>query len=168
MLYMCGDDYVLECWGLWSSDLSVSNHRRVELWDGIADVIYSVCAIRLRTFYKYVTVLSGSSSLVDGHRNFSCTFCKTSLPSLLFSRSATATLPTNHHVTPSPPSQITAALANADKLEKGEKWDKGLILPGTLDLDAFPLSDEKLGVVFEDEDMVSRCRLLELQRSRIG
>ena len=28
-------------------------------------------------------------------------------------------------------------------------------MPGTLDIETFPFSDEKLGVVFEDEDMVS-------------
>lgn len=91
----------------------------------------------------------------DETRNFSCTFCKTSLPSLLFSRSPTTPFPSEHHIPPSPPNRIAAALANADKLEKGERWDKGLILPGTLDVEAFGFGDEKLGVMFEDEDMVS-------------
>lgn len=97
-----------------------------------------VCAVRLRTFYK----------MRD------CTFCKTRLPSLLFCRSPTIPFPPEHHVTPSPSEVIAVAHAAEDKLPKGERWDRGLTLPGTLDLSKFPYTDEKLGVVFEDEDMV--------------
>ena len=115
----------------------------------------SVCAIRLRIFYKCAYPGEHLKDWLTRTRNFSCTFCKTSLPSLLFSRDPTTRFPTEHRLTPSPANRIAAALANADKLEKGEKWDKGLVLPGTLDLEAFRHSDDKLGVVFEDEDMVS-------------
>lgn len=59
---------------------------------------------------------------------------------------------------------IAAAAANAEKLPKGQKWDEGLINPGTLDVTKFPCSDAKLGVVFEDEEMV-RLRL-HMCRSR--
>ncbi|ORY35728.1 hypothetical protein BCR39DRAFT_511754 [Naematelia encephala] len=103
-----------------------------------------VCAIRLRTFYK---------------KN-ECTFCKTPLPSLLFSRSPTTPFPSEHHITPSPPAVIAAALANADKLPKEQRWDVGLILPGKLDLTAFPYVDEKLNVVFEDEDVMEQSLLI--------
>nr|XP_031863964.1 uncharacterized protein CI109_000608 [Kwoniella shandongensis]KAA5531036.1 hypothetical protein CI109_000608 [Kwoniella shandongensis] len=103
-----------------------------------------VCAVRLRTFYK---------------KN-DCTFCKTPLPSLLFSRSPETPFPSEHHVTPSPPKVIAKAHDNADKLPKGERWDKGLIMPGTLDVAAFPFGDEILGVVFEDEDMMEATLLL--------
>ncbi|WVQ72092.1 hypothetical protein IAR50_001637 [Cryptococcus sp. DSM 104548] len=94
-----------------------------------------VCAIRLRTFYK------------KDH----CTFCKTHLPSVYFSRLPTAGFPEENHLVPSPAAKIAKAKAEA---KKDEKWEKGLILPGTLDLGAFPYVDEKLGVVFEDEDMM--------------
>ena len=40
-------------------------------------------------------------------------------------------------------------------MEKGHKWYEGLILPGKLDVTKFEFGDAKLGVVFEDEDMVS-------------
>ncbi|ODN83658.1 hypothetical protein L202_01755 [Cryptococcus amylolentus CBS 6039] len=94
-----------------------------------------VCAIRLRTFYK------------KDH----CTFCKTDLPTVYFSRLPTAVFPEENHLTPSPAAKIAKAKAEA---KKDEKWQKGLILPGTLDLGAFPYVDDKLGVVFEDEDMM--------------
>nr|ODN94469.1 cytoplasmic protein [Cryptococcus depauperatus CBS 7855] len=94
-----------------------------------------ICAIRLRTFYKKTD----------------CTFCKTPNPSVFFSRSPDTTFPTEHHVKPSHPDLIARAQAAT---KKDERWDKGLILPGTLDLTAFPYTDEKLGVVFEDEDVM--------------
>ncbi|WRT68595.1 uncharacterized protein IL334_005573 [Kwoniella shivajii] len=103
-----------------------------------------VCAVRLRTFYKKTD----------------CTFCKTPLPSLLFSRSPTAPFPTEHHVSPSSPSVIAAAQAKAESLPKGSKWDEGIIHPGTLDIGAFPYGDDILGVVFEDEDMMEATLLL--------
>ncbi|KAK8854623.1 hypothetical protein IAR55_003362 [Kwoniella newhampshirensis] len=103
-----------------------------------------VCAVRLRTFYKKTD----------------CTFCKTPLPSLLFSRSPETPFPAECHVTPSPPQVIAKAHDNADKLPKGERWDKGLVMPGTLDVGAFPFGDEILGVVFEDEDMMEATLLL--------
>ena len=106
----------------------------------------------------FIIFLSDISA--DDIRNFSCTFCKTSIPSLLFSRSPSTPFPADHHIQPTPPNRIAAALANTDKLEKGERWDKGLTMPGTLELALFPFSDEKLGVVFEDEDMVSHSTLL--------
>ena len=43
-----------------------------------------------------------------------------------------------------------------EKLEKGKVWYEGMVLPGTLDLGAFQFTDDKLGVVFEDEDLVSQ------------
>ncbi|WWC90552.1 uncharacterized protein L201_005488 [Kwoniella dendrophila CBS 6074] len=103
-----------------------------------------VCAVRLRTFYKKTD----------------CTFCKTPLPSLLFSRSPTAPFPTEHHVTPSPPNVIAAAHAKEESLPKGKKWDEGIIHPGSLDISAFPYADEILAVVFEDEDMMEATLLL--------
>ncbi|WVW85416.1 hypothetical protein I302_107454 [Kwoniella bestiolae CBS 10118] len=103
-----------------------------------------VCAVRLRTFYKKTD----------------CTFCKTPLPSLLFSRSPSAPFPTEHHITPSPPSQIAEAQAKIESLPKGAKWDAGITHPGTLDIGAFPYGDDILGVVFEDEDMMDATLLL--------
>ncbi|WVR09437.1 hypothetical protein IAU60_006504 [Kwoniella sp. DSM 27419] len=98
-----------------------------------------VCAVRLRTFYK---------------KN-DCTFCKTPLPSLLFSRSPTCTFPTEHHITPTPPAVIAAAQAKAAKEnDKTKKWDAKLTHPGKLDLTAFPHVDDILSVVFEDEEMM--------------
>jgi hypothetical protein len=94
-----------------------------------------------------------SSKLTRCRKN-ECTFCKTPAPSLLFSRSADTPFPEDHHRQPSPAKVIAAALENADKLPKGEKWDRGLTLPGTLDMGSFPYTDDKLGVVFEDEAMV--------------
>lgn len=93
--------------------------------------------------------------MADDGRKTECTFCKTPTPSVLFSRTPNTPFPTEHHITPSPPAVIAAAQAGADKLEKGQRWDRGLTLPGKLDMTAFPHTDEKLGVVFEDEDMVS-------------
>lgn len=87
-------------------------------------------------------------------RKYECTFCKTVTPSLLFSSSPNASFPTEHHVRPSPPKDIAAAQAGADKLEKGKVWYEGLTLPGTLDLNQFKYVDKKLGVVFEDEELV--------------
>ena len=92
-------------------------------------------------------------------RKTDCTFCKTPLPTVLFSRSPDTPFPSENHLEPSPPNAIAKAQEEA---KKGERWDKGLTLPGTLDLGAFPYVDEKLGVVFEDEDMV--CRLYQIQR----
>ncbi|RXK42341.1 hypothetical protein M231_00331 [Tremella mesenterica] len=82
------------------------------------------------------------------------------MPSLLFSRSPTAPFPTDHHLTPSPAEQIASASANTDKLEKGQKWYTGLTMPGTLDLTKFKYTDAKLGLVFEDEDMMEATLLL--------
>lgn len=101
-------------------------------------------------------------AVTDQNRKKDCTYCKTVQPSLIFSRSPTATFPTEHHVKPSPAAKIEAARANADKLAKGQKWDAGLILPGTLDMSAFEFSDDQTSVVFEDADMVrllSSCDL---------
>lgn len=78
---------------------------------------------------------------------------------MLFSRSPDTPFPSENHLEPSPPNAIAKAQEEA---KKGERWDKGLTRPGTLDLGAFPYVDEKLGVVFEDEDMV--CRLYQIQR----
>ncbi|WVF67503.1 hypothetical protein IAT40_002259 [Kwoniella sp. CBS 6097] len=107
-----------------------------------------VCAVRLRTFYK---------------KN-DCTFCKSPLPSLLFSRSPTAPFPSEHHITPSRPEVIAAAQAKGDKEReagnKTYKWDKNIIWPGKLDLGAFPYIDEILNVVFENEDMMEATLLL--------
>ncbi|ORX38336.1 hypothetical protein BD324DRAFT_578052 [Kockovaella imperatae] len=103
-----------------------------------------VCAIRLRSFYK----------------KYECTYCKTVTPSLLFSRTSTAPFPAEHHVQPSPAARIQAAMDGADKLPKGQQWFKGLTLPGTLDVEAFEHHDVKLGVVFEDEDMMEATLLL--------
>lgn len=88
------------------------------------------------------------------NRKIDCTYCKTVQPSLYFSRSPNTPFPEDHRVKPSPAHLIAAAQANADKLGKGERWDKGLILPGKLDMAAFEFKDEKLSVVFEDADMV--------------
>ena len=90
----------------------------------------------------------------DFDRKSECTFCKTPLPSLLFSRSAETPFPEEHHRQSSPANVIAAAQENAEKLPKGERWDRGLTLPGTLDLGSFAFTDDKLGVVFEDEAMV--------------
>lgn len=87
-------------------------------------------------------------------RKTECTFCKTPTPSILFTRSPDTPFPEDHHKRASPPNVIAAALENAEKLPKGERWDRGLTLPGTLEMGAFPYVDEKLGVVFEDEEMV--------------
>ncbi|KAK1927275.1 putative cytoplasm protein [Papiliotrema laurentii] len=103
-----------------------------------------VCAVRLRTFYK----------------KYECTFCKTITPSLYFSRSPSVTFPTEHHLPPSPANRIAAAQAGADKLEKGKVWYEGLTLPGTLDVERFEFSDKKLGVVFEDEELIEQTLLL--------
>ncbi|WVQ95123.1 hypothetical protein IAU59_002217 [Kwoniella sp. CBS 9459] len=107
-----------------------------------------VCAVRLRTFYK---------------KN-DCTFCKSPLPSLLFSRSPTAPFPSENHIIPSRPDVIAAAQAKGEKEReagnKTYKWDKNIIWPGTLDLGSFPYTDEILNVVFEDEDMMEATLLL--------
>lgn len=87
-------------------------------------------------------------------RKYECTFCKTVTPSLLFSRSPECVFPAEHHVQPSPPNKISAAQNSAEKLEKGRVWYDGLTLPGTLNLEEFEFSDDKLGVVFEDEELV--------------
>ncbi|KAL1405818.1 hypothetical protein Q8F55_007496 [Vanrija albida] len=104
-----------------------------------------VCAIRLRVFYKRIE----------------CTFCKTLLPSLQFSQSPDATLPDGPWRKPSSDAALEKAQADAEKPEnKGKKWYQGLVLPGTLDVKDFPYADEKLGVVFEDEEMMEQCLLL--------
>lgn len=89
-----------------------------------------------------------------------CAYCKTLCPSLLFSRSSEVQFPDGPFRRPSSQQAIERAQAEADKPEKkGKKWYQGLILPGTLDLKDFPYSDEKLGVVFEDEEVVSHHSL---------
>lgn len=93
----------------------------------------------------------------DLDRKYECTFCKTVTPSLLFSRNSNATFPTEHHLDTSPADRITAA-QNVEKVEKGKTWYDGLVLPGTLDLSQFKFTDSKLGVVFEDQDLVSDIR----------
>nr|XP_019011646.1 uncharacterized protein I206_03749 [Kwoniella pini CBS 10737]OCF50427.1 hypothetical protein I206_03749 [Kwoniella pini CBS 10737] len=103
-----------------------------------------VCAVRLRTFYKKTD----------------CTFCKTPLPSLLFSRSPSTPFPSEHHITPSPPNVIADAQAKIESLPKGKKWDEGITHPGSLDVAAFPYGDDILSVVFEDEDMMDATLLL--------
>ncbi|KAL7422362.1 hypothetical protein Q5752_003008 [Cryptotrichosporon argae] len=104
-----------------------------------------VCAIRLRVFYK----------------KFECTYCKTICPSVLFSHSPTTPFPASPRVPESSARAIERAQADADKPEnKGKVWWKGLTLPGALDLKAFPYTDEKMGVVFEDEDMMESTLLL--------
>ncbi|KAK4689158.1 hypothetical protein P7C73_g938, partial [Tremellales sp. Uapishka_1] len=103
-----------------------------------------ICALRLRVFYK----------------KSDCTFCKTPLPSVLFTRSPETPFPDGHRVKPSDPNRIAAAQANADKLEKGKNWREGLIFPGTLKLDDFEFYDSPTGVVFEDEDMMEETLLL--------
>jgi hypothetical protein len=95
------------------------------------------------------------------------------LPSLLFSRSSESTFPTEHQIKPSPPNKIAIAIANQEKMEKekGPKWDAGLIFPGMLDVEKFDFNDVKLGVVFEDEEMVSRstaCPRASWRRNRRG
>jgi len=51
---------------------------------------------------------------------------------------------------------IAAALARAEKSkDKNERWDRGLTLPGKLDLSAFEYKDEKTSIVFETPEMVS-------------
>ncbi len=84
-----------------------------------------------------------------------CAYCKTLCPSLLFSREQ-AQFPDGPLRKPSSEQKIERAQAEAEKPEnKGKKWYQGLILPGTLDLKEFEFKDEKLGVVFEDEEVVS-------------
>ncbi len=162
MLHLCGTYHVLERRGVRTSDLPVSGDVSTsssgELTRSEACLL-TTCVQCLRHSLAHLlqvwSLFNAMRPRLTRIRNFSCTFCKTSLPSLLFSRSPSNPLPTEHHITPSPPNRIAAALANADKLEKGERRDKGLTLPGLLDLGQFPFNDEKLGVVFEDEDMVS-------------
>jgi hypothetical protein len=84
-----------------------------------------------------------------------CAYCKTLCPSLLFAREQ-AQFPDGPLRKPSSEQKIERAQAEAEKPEnKGKKWYQGLILPGTLDLKEFEFKDEKLGVVFEDEEVVS-------------
>ncbi|KAJ9114719.1 hypothetical protein QFC22_005595 [Naganishia vaughanmartiniae] len=77
-----------------------------------------ICAIRLRVFYK----------------KLDCTFCKTLLPSLLFTTDAETPFPS----TP-PDSKLP---------------------PGTLDMSAYEFSDAKLGIVFENAEMMEATLLL--------
>lgn len=107
-------------------------------------------------FLQVSTVASLPALPIDDGRKYECTFCKTITPSLYFSRSPSVTFPTEHHLPPSPANRIAAAQAGADKLEKGKVWYEGLTLPGTLDVERFEFSDKKLGVVFEDEELVRR------------
>lgn len=80
-------------------------------------------------------------------------------PSLLFSKSPETEFPDGPFRKPTAPATIERAQAEATKPEnKGKKWYSGLVLPGTLDLKQFPYSDEKLGVAFEDEEVVSTQR----------
>lgn len=84
-----------------------------------------------------------------------CAYCKTLCPSLLFAREM-APFPDGPLRKPSSEQRIERARAEAEKPEnKGKKWYQGLDLPGTLDLKEFEFKDEKLGVAFEDEEVVS-------------
>ncbi|BEI87477.1 uncharacterized protein CcaverHIS019_0101950 [Cutaneotrichosporon cavernicola] len=103
-----------------------------------------VCAIRLRVFYKMIE----------------CAYCKTLCPSLLFAREQAA-FPVGPLRKPSSEQRMERAQAEAEKPEnKGKKWYQGLVLPGTLDLKEFEFKDEKLGVVFEDEEVMEQSLLL--------
>lgn len=94
--------------------------------------------------------------LLTTSRRIECTFCKTLLPSLQFSRSPEATLPNGPWKKASSDAALEKAEADAQKPEnKGKRWYQGLVLPGTLDVTDFPFADEKLSVVFEDDEMVS-------------
>ena len=58
---------------------------------------------------------------------------------------------------------IAAAQARAEKSkDKNERWDRGLTLPGKLDLSAFEYKDEKTSIVFETPEMVSFLLKFEL------
>jgi hypothetical protein len=91
----------------------------------------------------------------DENRKTDCTYCKTAQPSLVFSRSPTTPFPAEHTLRPSAPAAIAAAQARAEKeKDKSERWDRGLTLPGKLNMNHFEFKDEKTSIVFEDEDMV--------------
>jgi len=98
--------------------------------------------------------INSPETMLMNDRKKDCTFCKTYLPSLFFSHSPDSTLPSEHHLPSSLPNEIASAQAGA---EKGKDWTTGLTLPGTLDLTAFEFVDDKLGVVFENEEIVSVC-----------
>jgi hypothetical protein len=52
---------------------------------------------------------------------------------------------------------IAAAQARAEKEKNStERWDRGLTLPGKLDLTAFKYKDEKTSIVFETQEMVRK------------
>jgi len=99
----------------------------------------------------------------DEIRKTDCTYCKTPQPSLFFSGSPTTPFPADHQLTPSAPAVIAAAQARAEKSkDKNERWDRGLTLPGKLDLSAFEYKDEKTSIVFETPEMVSFLLKFEL------
>jgi hypothetical protein len=92
----------------------------------------------------------------DEIRKTDCTYCKTPQPSLFFSGSPNTPFPADHQLTPTAPAVIAAAQARAEKSkDKNERWDRGLTLPGKLDLSAFEYKDEKTSIVFETPEMVS-------------
>jgi hypothetical protein len=107
---------------------------------------------------------SDQMTAADEIRKTDCTYCKTPQPSLFFSGSPTPPFPADHQLTPTPPAVIAAAQARAEKSkDKNERWDRGLTLPGKLDLSAFEYKDEKTSIVFETPEMVSY--LLTVDRS---
>jgi hypothetical protein len=94
--------------------------------------------------------------MADEIRKTDCTYCKTPQPSLFFSGSPNTPFPADHQLTPTAPAVIAAAQARAEKSkDKNERWDRGLTLPGKLDLTAFEYKDEKTSIVFETPEMVS-------------
>jgi hypothetical protein len=95
-------------------------------------------------------------TMADEIRKTDCTYCKTPQPSLFFSGSPNTPFPADHQLTPTAPAVIAAAQARAEKSkDKNERWDRGLTLPGKLDLTAFEYKDEKTSIVFETPEMVS-------------
>jgi hypothetical protein len=101
-------------------------------------------------------------TMADEIRKTDCTYCKTPQPSLFFSGSPNTPFPADHQLTPTAPAVIAAAQARAEKSkDKNERWDRGLTLPGKLDLSAFEYKDEKTSIVFETPEMVSFLQTIE-------
>ena len=93
--------------------------------------------------------------MADEIRKTDCTYCKTAQPSLYFSGTPTTPFPAEHQLTPNPPGVIAAAQARAEKSkDKTERWDRGLTLPGKLNMSAFEFKDEKTSIAFESQEMV--------------
>lgn len=115
----------------------------------------------LHSSSRLLQVSSALATPTDS-RMIECAYCKTLCPSLLFSREQAA-FPEGPLRKPSTEARIERAQAEAEKPEnKGKKWYQGLVLPGTLDLKEFEFKDEKLGVAFEDEEVVSSAQTAEL------